>query len=525
MNRLVRKADVTRAIAAARGSLEPRQQPPLSREDAVAELSRVPGLGPARAGVVYDELGVCTLPELQAAVADGRLAAVRGFGGATAARIAAAVEALLDPRTWLPIAEAELHVQRLVAYMNQAPAVQGVEAAGAFRRRCDVVDSIVLLVVSSRPSAVMRYFHAYADAVSTEAQDPSRGALVLQCGLRVELRIVPGRCHGAVLHHVTGSPEYEAAVRTLGLERGVRVSDYGVFLLEPGRAGARRVGGQKEEDVFTALGMQWVPPELRENDGEIEAALLQALPSLIRMEDLRGDLRLRTRRSTGTAPIEELLRACRNARYSYCAIADPVGGVTSALDAHQLREQAEELAVLRGRYPSLRVLHGVEIAILEDGALDLTDDVAALADMVIATPGGRFRGSATRATDRLLRALEDPRLHILACITGRVIGERPPVEAHYDEVFRAAAQRGVAIELSAEPRRLDPPRSLLRAAAAAGAGIIISSGAGTVDALGDIRFGVDQARRGWLEPANVLNTREWTGIAAWLEGLGRKVAV
>jgi DNA polymerase (family X) len=517
MNRMVKKADVARAIAAARGAMQPRFAPLLPAEDAVTELSRVPGLGPARARNLYDELGICTLQELQAALGDGRVAGLRGFGDAVSCRLQAAVAELLDPRTLLCIADAELHVQRLVAYMQQAPAVQAVDVAGSYRRRCDVIDEIMLLAVSARPAAVTRYFLAYADAATSTSSDPSRASLILQCGLKVELHVVPGRCHGAALHHATGSAEYEAAIRCLGLQRGVRVSDYGVFLLEPGRAGARRVGGQKEEDIYTALGMQWVPPELREDDGEIQAALEQALPPLLRAEDIRGDLRLRTSRSTGSASLEEMLRACRSARYGWCGIVEPVASAAAhALDADALREQAEELAALRPGFPTLQVFHGVEVVLLDDGSLDLPDEEAALAEFVVACPGNRFRGSRTRTTDRLLQALEDPRVDVLACVTGRVVGERSPADADWDVVFQAAARQGVAVELTAEPRRLDPPRELLRAAAAAGTTIVISTGGGSVAEVATMRFGVDQARRGWMDAASVLNSLDAAAVQDWL---------
>jgi DNA polymerase (family X) len=513
----VRKADVTRAIAAARGILQPRSLPPLSADDAVAELSRLPGLGAARARLLYDELGVCTLQELGAALAEGRVTRVRGFGTGVAGRLEEALGRLLDPTVSVPLPDAEVHVQRLLAWMRQAPTVQGVEVAGSVRRRCDVVSGISILAVTSRAPSVMRHFLSYGDAATSTAVDPSRGAMTLHCGLPVELHIVPGRCHGAALHHLTGSASYEAAVRALGLERGVRVSDYGVFLLDPGRAGARRVGGQKEEDIFTALGMDWIPPELRENDGEIEAALLHALPRLVRMEDIHGDLRLRTRSSGGSATVEEMARSCRGARYAFCAMVDPFGaGVPGGLCEDRLRLQAEAVRALAGRAAMPRVLHGIEVAISPEGVLEMPDAPDLLPDLVVGVIHTRARMSRARATHRLLRAIQDPRLHVLGWPTGRIIGEREPMDADYDEVFRAAAEAGVAVELSAEPRRLDPPRDLVRSAARTGALVAIGSGAGEASELGRIRFGVDLARRGWLEPRQVLNSWAADELQEWL---------
>ncbi|HSJ23403.1 MAG TPA: helix-hairpin-helix domain-containing protein [Longimicrobiales bacterium] len=517
VNPLVKKVDVARVVAAARGTTLQRQVPSLSRREAVAELSRVPGLGAARAGRLYDELGICTLTELHHALEEGRMADVRGIGTGIEARLKDALDRLLDDSAHLSIAEAEFHVNRLLAHMRQAPGVRSVEPAGTFRRRCDVIDNLVLLAVSARPAAVMRHFCAYADAVTATQLDASRGALTLQCGLRVELRVVPGRCHGASLHHVTGSEAYEAEIRALGLKLGVRISDYGVFLLETGKAGARRVGGQKEEDVFTALGLPWIPPELRENRGEIEAARAGHLPRLVAAEEIRGDLRLRTRWGTGTATTEEMIRGCRAARYAYCAIADALGSAAPrGLGSRSLREQAEEIAALRRKYAALHILHGAEVAILPDGSLELDDDDGAVLDLVIAAVHTRARTSRVRATERLLHAIEDPRLDILAWPTGRLIRERDAVDADFDVVFQAAARRGVAVELAADPERLDPPAPLLRQAANAGVLIAVSTAAATPAQLDVMRFGVDQARRGWLEAGNVLNTRSWPELLHWL---------
>jgi DNA polymerase (family X) len=513
MKRVIRRADMARAMAVVR-SRSQATMTPLSPEEAVGELSRVAGLGATRALRLHEDLGVSTLVELREALADGRVAQLRGFGDATAHRLGAAVSALLDPHALLPLAEAELHVQRLLAYMKLAPAADSVEAGGAFRRRSDVIDGIMLLVVSTRPDLVMRYFRAYADAVTSSTQDPSRGSLRLQCGLPVELRIVPGRCRGAALHHLTGDANYEAAVRAVGLQQGVRISEYGIFRIDAGRAGARRVGGQREEDVFEALDMQWIPPELRQNEGEIEAALQGALPRLLCLEEIRGDLRVRAGHA-GTSGVDEMLRACRNARYSYCAIITPLGSVApnggEPPSLHDVRAQIDDA---RGRFPTLHVLHGVEVGIRADGVLELDDDIPA-DDLVIAHASGRGRLTRARATDRLLRALQDPRVDVLACLTGRIVGERPPADLDYDEIFRAAAAAGIAIELSAEARRLDPPHGLLRAAAGAGIPILISSSADSAAGLGMMRFGVDQARRAWLQPAQVLNAQPWDHIAEW----------
>jgi DNA polymerase (family X) len=513
---VLKKTEVARALAAARRTA-PAGAGVVTKNDIVAELSRVSGLGTVRARRLHDELGIRSLAELADALEHGRVGQLRGFGGGVTARLAAALQPLLHDEPRIAIVEADVHVERLLAYMQRAPAVDSVEAAGSYRRRRATIGDINLLAVSAKPAAVMRYFTMYADAASASSTDLTRGALTLHCGLRVELRIVPARCYGATLHHLTGSADYNDAIRAVGLERGVRVSEYGVFRLDAHKAGARRLGGQREEHIFDALGMQWIPPELRENRGEIEAALQQRLPQLVALRDIRGDLRLRSRWSDGTASIEELMRACRKLGYAWCAIADPLRAASPrGLVTRTLREQAAEIAALRPRYPGLHVLHGVFVAIMPDGTLDLHDDEAAAADLVIAAvlPGTRL--TPDRMTDRILRALEDPRLDVLAYPTGRIIGERAPLDIDTDTILAAVAQHGIAVELSAEPHRLDPPAALLRRASQLGVMIALGSGAGSADQLASMRFGVGQARRGWLEPAAVLNTLGYDGILHWL---------
>jgi DNA polymerase (family 10) len=513
-----RKADVLRVMAAVRGADGYADgyalAPALARAAALAELTRLPGVGPARAAILFDELGVSNVVELRDALDAGRLGGVRGLGDGVAARLDTALRELASPRPIVAAAAAEPHVLELISYMKQAPGLQSIEPAGALRRRCDVVDTAVLLAVSARPGPVMRHFLTCADAVMAGSSDPSRGSIVLHCGLHVDLRIVPGRCHGAALHQLTGSAAYEAAVRAIGLDRGVRISGYGVFRLEPGRVGARRVGGQREHDIFDSLGMQWIPPELRENRGEIEAALAHALPLLVTRGDIRGDLRLRTAASGGAASLDEMLRACRNARYAYCGIADRLG---TGFHRQALRDQAEQLAALRLKYAGLYVFHGVEAAVLPDGTLDIHDDDAAGLDLVIGAVQHRGRPGRVRATERLLRALDDPRLRVLAYPTGREPARREETPADYEEVFRAAAARGVAVELTAEPDRLDPPAPLLRRAAELGVPILIGSAAAAVPALDRIRYGIDQARRAWLEPRHVLNTLDRDRLQHWLD--------
>jgi DNA polymerase (family X) len=508
------------ALAAARRTLQTAGSAAADADAAVAELTRVPGLGPARARQLYEELGLGTLDELDEAVAGHRVSTLRGFSPAFEERLRDELATLLHPSSRMPLPEADVHVTRLLQYMRHAPGLEHVEVAGSYRRRCPTLGDIDLLAVSSRPAGVVRYFTTYADAASANSIDASRGSLTLNCGLRVELRVVPRRCYGATLHYLTGSIAYNAAVRALGLERGVRVSEYGVFGLAEGKAGARRLGGQREEDVFEALAIQWVPPELREGTGEIEAAAAGELPTLVSTADIRGDILLRTRWSSGEDTAEQMVRACREQGHAWCGVADSMHTPGApGLSPRTLREQAKEIAALRTRIGGIHVIHAVEATIRSDGSVNIAPAEREVADLVIGSLQAASRRGRTRSPDCIVAALEGGLIDVLAAYPALADGLS---DAAADAVIRTAAERGVPILFSGADG-FEQSAGRARRARALGARVLLGTGAGTSADLQRMRFLVDQARRGWLGPADVLNTLDWPNLLSWLRG--RRAAV
>ncbi|HSJ08115.1 MAG TPA: hypothetical protein VK936_15525 [Longimicrobiales bacterium] len=527
----MKKIDVARALAAARGapkSAASRRAASSERTgaDGVAQepmpdltpLTRIGGLGPRKAELLFRELGVRSPADLAVALAAGKVRGLKGFGASAEERLRAAVAQATGGERRFSLADAEQQAVPIVEFLRDAPGAERVEVAGGWRRRCDTVAEVDVLVVSARPAPILRHFAAWPGARDVDASELARASLVLESGLRVNVRVVPRRCYGAALHYLTGSAAHTGAVRQLGLDAGVRISEYGVFRLDQGRAGARRIGGQQEEDVFSAVGLDWVPPELRECRGEIEAALRHDLPRLITTRDIRGDLRLRTTWSNGTAGIEEMVHACQAVGYDYCAVADPAGGSTGAraMSTDEIRGQAAEVDRLRSRLHGFHLLRGMTVGVRQDGTLDVDDADLAGLDLLIIAVHSHTRLSRTRMTDRIIRAMEHPAADILAHPTGRLLGRRDPLDLDLDAVMCAAAALGVAVEANAQPDRLDLNDIHIRRARDLGARIVINSDAGSGDDLAGIRYGIDQARRGWIEPDTVVNSLPAAQLLAWL---------
>jgi DNA polymerase (family X) len=518
----MKKIEIARALAAARGAIDREDAPDGGVALDLGELTRLPGLGRKRARLLHDELGIRTLEELTGALLDGRVLQLRGFGVDACERLRAKLQAFFARAQRFPLADAELHVAPLVEFMRALAVVERVELAGSVRRRCTTVGDVNLLVVSSRPALVMRQFASFPDADRVEAADTSRGSLVLRCGLRVDLRIVPRRCYGATLQFMTGSPEHNTQLRRLGLERGFRISEYGVFSVDHSRAGARRAGGQREEDVFAALGIEWVPPEMREGRGELGLAQRHALPRLVTQRDIRGDLNVRSRWVGGGTSVEALAHACMTRGYDYCAImrctrpqaADGHGRYGAA--APHLDVLSGEIAALMERLPGFRVLNGVSAGIAVDGSLESDDVDLDLADIVRVEIRSHVRLSRTRMTDRILLALEHPAVDILGWPSGRLPGRRETYDVDLDEVLAAAAARRIALELNAAPDHLTEVDDRISRARELGVTVVVTAGAREPETLDRMRYGVDQARRGWYEPARVLNTRSLAEIENWL---------
>ena len=465
----------------------------------LGEIAALPGLGPKRVKLLYDKLKVRTLADLRRAIGTGRLREIHGFGPTIEAKVLAALDKpKTEKRFKLSVAEAE--AEALVAVLHNGGRVI---VAGSYRRRRDTVGDLDVLATAQDGAAVGAKLLNYENVAEVLAHGPTRTTVVLRSGMQVDLRVVPEASYGAALLYFTGSKAHNIALRSLANDRGWKLSEYGLF------AGKRRIAGTSEEEVYKKLGLSLIPPELREDHGEIAIAKLNKLPALVNVSDIRGDLHVHSDWTDGTASMAAMAAGAEARGYEYMALTDHSRRVAMAhgLDPNRLSRQIHEIDRLNAKFENFTVLKGVEVDILKDGSLDLPDSILGRLDVVVAAVHSYFDLSQAEQTERVIRAMRNRHVSILAHPTGRLIGAREPYAIDMDQVIAAARDLGCHVEINAEPDRLDLNDVHARAAKDLGVKVAISTDAHSVNAFEYMRFGVDQARRGWLTADDVLNTR------------------
>jgi DNA polymerase (family X) len=473
-------------------------------------ITRIPGLGPKRAKLLHDELGITSLDELRDAAEQGRLKDVPGFGAKAEENVLAALAAGADgrPKERMLLSKALAVADELVAGLREHPAALKVDLAGSARRRADTVKDLDIVVAASDPGALAEHFCALpaVDVVQTSGEAGAK--VVTHTGLPVDLRIVPEEAFGNLLQHFTGSGRHNEALRTAAVRRGLHVSEYGIADDESGDS----IACATEEEVYERLGMQWIPPELRENRGELEAAREGRLPELVELPDIRGDLHMHTTLSDGHASIEEMAETARGLGHDYVAITEhsASAGFGNDVQPDELRRQTEHIRGLE--LDGIQVLAGSEVNILPDGSLDYDDDVLEQLDWVIASLHSSFRMSEKEQTDRMLRAMEHPLVDAIGHPTGRLLESRQPYALDIDRVIEKAVETGTFIEINGNPDRRDLNDVYAKAAGEAGVTLVVNSDAHWPRTLPNMRFGVATARRAWLTAAQVANTRPWAEL-------------
>lgn len=470
---------------------------------AVTELLRVPGLGPKRVRHLYHDLDVQTVEQLYSAARQGRIRALAGFGEKTELNILQAVELHAEQIRRFKLAVAAQYAEALRSYLAAVPGVKQVTVAGSFRRMRETVGDLDIIVTAAPGSNVMQDFTAYDEVAEILVVGPTRASILLKCDLQVDLRVVPEESYGAALHYFTGSKSHNIAVRQIAQKRGLKINEYGVY------RGKTRIAGETEESVYRAVDLSYIPPELRENRGEIPAARSGRLPRLLELSDLQGDLHVHTSATDGHNTLLEMAIAGRSHGLQYLAITDHSRHLTVArgLDPLRLARQCDEIDALNENLEGITLLKGIEVDILEDGSLDLPDHVLAKLDLVLGAVHSKFDLSRARQTERVLRAMSHPHFTMLAHPSGRIIHERPPYDIDMPRIIREAGRRGCFLELNAHPDRLDLLDIYCQMAKEEGVLISVDSDAHSTFEFENLRFGIGQARRGWLERQNVLNTR------------------
>jgi DNA polymerase (family X) len=482
----------------------------------LVSLMKVSGLGPRKVLTLHNQLGISSRQELEKAAKAGRIREVPGFGEKTEHAIIVSLERQAsrtrEEEGRLRFVAAEQISRPLLSYLRKIKGAGLVEVAGSFRRKCQMVADLDLVATCSKDSEMMDLFTQYEDVERVISRGRTRSSVTLHSGLQVDLRIVPPSSYGAALLYFTGSKSHNIAIRRLGQKKGLKINEYGVF------RGNRQVAGKTEEDVYHSIELPYIAAELREDRGEIEAALEHDLPDLIDLKDIKGDLQAHTTATDGKFTLEEMAEAASARGYEYFAITDHSKRVAMAkgLDARGLARQIKEIEQLNSRQSKLRILKSSEVDILDDGSLDLPDDILKELDLVVGSIHYNFNLSKNRQTERILRAMDNRCFNILAHPTGRRVGKREPYEIDLRRILKAARENQCYVELNAQPERLDLRDVQVRMAKEMGVKVAISTDAHSVTDLEHMRFGIAEAQRGWLERDDVINTRSWDELKTLL---------
>lgn len=473
-------------------------------------VKQIPGVGPKTAGLVYHKLGVATVDELEAAARDGRLATLPKFKAKAIENVLAGIERWRRRTTRSTLDRALDWAEELLGRLRDVPGVLRADYAGSLRRVCETVGDLDLLVAARNSQPVMQAFTRLPGVRDVLLSGATKASVLTEDHLQVDLRVVEPECYGAALQYFTGSQAHNVRLRELALRRALTVNEYGVFRVDDGSL----VAAATEEEVYAALGLPWLPPEVREGQGEIEAALEGRLPSLVEVGDIQGDLHSHTNWSDGIPTLEELVEGARSRGYRYLVVTDHSKGIGIArgLSEERVAEEHDAIRRLDAAGPGLRVLHGTEVNIRRDGSLDYDDATMALFDVVVASIHDGFDMTEEQITARLVAAMRNPFVDVIGHPTGRLISRRERYQVDMEQVFRVAAETGTALEVNAHPERLDLCDSHVRRALELGATLAIDTDAHAIKNFDNLRFGVSTARRGWASKASVLNALSYEDL-------------
>lgn len=479
----------------------------------VSQMLRIPGLGPKKVAALFHDLGITTLIDLKAACESGRVAEMKGFGKKTAQMILDGIQQVEQAGSRVLISIASGSAEQIIADLRKLASVSQVSVAGSCRRLQETCGDLDVLAVAENSGEVMDCLAAHPFVEKVLARGETKMRVRLRSRIEMDLRVVPAESYGAALQYFTGSKEHNIVVRRRAIERGLKVNEYGVF------RGEEYVAGRTEEDVYAAVDLPWIPPELRENRGEIELAEKGQLPQLVEVADIQGDLHMHTTATDGAATILEMAEAAKARGLKYIAITDHSKRVTMAngLDAMRLRQHWQEIEQARGQVSGIELLRGIECDILEDATLDLDDEVLSESDWVIAVLHYGLKQPREQIMLRLLNAIRNPHVDVIGHPSGRLIGSRLAADIDYATLFKAAADHGVMMEINANPARLDLDDVHASAARSLGIPIVISTDSHSTNGFESLRFGVGQARRAGLTKDDIANTRPWDEFQKMLQ--------
>jgi DNA polymerase (family X) len=479
----------------------------------VRRLTEIPGLGPKRAMALYTDLGIDSVDGLAAAIRDGKLADLAGFGAKSEENLLRGIELLEKAQGRVTIDVAMELAEDLTQRLSVIAGCERCTYAGSLRRMKDTIGDIDILAISDHPPALMDALKGFPHVTRVVASGPTKTTIATTTGLQVDLRVVPPDSWGAALQYFTGSREHNIRTREIAVHAKLKLSEYGLFDVETGE----KIVSATEEEVYERLGLPWIPPTLREDSGEIDAARRGELPDLVTVAELRGDLHTHTDLTDGTASLEAMVSAAAARGYSYYAVTDHAPNLfMQRMTLEKMLAQREQVRRLDGNHGGMTLLHGTELNIDPDGEVDWPAEILRDFDLTVASVHSHFTQPRAEMTRRLIRAVENPYVSILGHPSGRKIGKRPPVDADWDAVFEACARTGTAVEIDAYPDRLDASDELIKIALRHGAVFSIDSDAHAIGHLANMRYGVGTAQRGWLTPADVITTWPLDRLRAFL---------
>ncbi len=481
----------------------------------VEEMLHIQGLGPKKVKKLYDTLKVKSIAELQKAIKAGKVEKMEGFGKKTAENILSGITLVKAGMQRALLGVAWPLSQQIIDSLSGIRGVRAIEACGSLRRRKETIGDIDILAIAADPTAIMKRFTELQNVQRVLAKGPTRSAVVLKEGVNADLRVLDERSFGAALQYFTGSKEHNVATRQIAIKKGYKLNEYGLFDKKTGK----QVAGRDEKEIYRKLGLEYIEPELRENSGEIEAAMRKTLPALIPYGSLRGDLHMHTAWSDGIHATEMMVNAAIERGYDYIAITDHSKSqrIANGLDEKRLAAHIKEIEALRKKHRGIHIFTGSEVDILPDGSLDYDDRTLEKLDVVIASVHSGFKMGRDAMTERVITALSNPHVTVLGHPTGRLINQRNPFDIDMDAVFRAAKKNGVALEINSHPSRLDLNDAHIKAAVGAGCTLAINTDSHATDHLRYAEFGIATARRGWAEAKNVLNTKTLSAIEKFIE--------
>jgi len=484
--------------------------------DALIAIMDIPGMGPKTLSMIHKEKGISSLSQLEKAVENGSLVGLPGIGEKKVENIKRGIQLLKQSKGRMNLGIAFPVAKEIVETLREKAGSKKIEWAGSLRRMRENIGDIDILATGPNKEEIVHTFTHLPEVKEVLASGETKASVIVEGGIQIDLRVVEEDSYGAALQYFTGSKGHNIHLRGIAKTKGIKINEYGVF------KGEKKVGGKEEEDVYRALGMDWIEPELREDRGEIEAAKEARLPKLVKEPEIKGDLHVHSNWSDGTSPIEEIARAAQKRGYQYVAICDHSKSlkITHGLDESRLMKQIEEIDRINEKMKGFQILKGTEVDILNDGRLDLSEKVLEKLDLVVAAVHSGFKQEKEKMTKRIVRALENPLVHILAHPSGRLLGARDPYEVEIDEVMEAAKQYGKALEINAYFERLDLDDIHCRKAKEMGIPLAIGTDSHHLDQMWMISLGVAVARRGWLETPNVLNTLPLKGILKWCHKSG-----